>query len=218
MSVTRSDGAGRPKTLTQSKTRQIPWSFTPDGKRLAFGERDLKKPGDNLWTVPIESDGAGLRAGTPEVFLETPADLRSPAFSPDGRWLAYESSESGSSQVYVRAFPDKGGKWQISNNFGRFPMWSRGDLFFEAADRHIVMAAAYTVKGDSFVAGKPRLWSEKAIGGFITRRSLDLAPDGKRMAVLMPASEAKGAPEAQNHVVFLENFFDELRRRVPVSK
>jgi len=217
MSVIRSDGAGKAQTLTQSKTRQIPSSFTPDGKRLAFSERDMKKPGDNLWTVPVESDGAGLRAGKPEVFLETPADKGGPAFSPDGRWLAYDSTESGSPQVYVRAFPDKGGKWQISNSGGQLPMWSRGDLFFEAPDQHI-MAAAYTVKGDSFVAGKPRQWSEKAIGGFLTSRSLDLAPDGKRVVALMPASEGKGSPEVQNHVVFLENFFDELRRRVPGGK
>jgi eukaryotic-like serine/threonine-protein kinase len=96
-------------------------------------------------------------------------------------------------------------------------MWSRGDLFFETPDLHI-MAAAYTVKGDSFVAGKPRLWSEKPIGGSLSIKSLDLAPDGKRIKALMPASEGKGSPEVQNRVVFLENFFDELRRRVPVGK
>jgi serine/threonine-protein kinase len=96
-------------------------------------------------------------------------------------------------------------------------MWSRGDLFFETPDRHI-MAAAYTVKADSFVAGKPRLTSEKTIGGSFFTKSSDLAPDGKRLVALMPASEAKGALEAQNHVVFLENFFDELRRKVPVGK
>jgi hypothetical protein len=62
----------------------------------------------------------------------------------------------------VRAFPDKGGKWQISNSGGIYPMWSRNghELLFETPDRKI-MAEAYTVKGDSFVAGKPRLWSEK---------------------------------------------------------
>jgi hypothetical protein len=74
------------------------------------------------------------------------------------------------------------------------------------------------VKADSFVAGKPRVWSEKTISGSFFTTSADLAPDGKRMVALLTASDAKGAPEAQNHVVFLENFFDELRRRVPVGK
>src|SRR5579864_5894598 len=67
-------------------------------------------------------------------FLQTPADERTPAFSPDGRWMAYVSDESGTYQVYVRAFRDKGGKWQISDSGGMYPMWSRTghELFFEA--------------------------------------------------------------------------------------
>ena len=212
MSVTRSDGAGKPQPLTQSKNTQVPWSFTPDGKRLAF--MDQSSGSYDLWTVPLESDSAGLRAGKPEVFLQTPADERTPSFSPDGRWMAYSSDESGSYQVYVRAFPDKGGKWQISNGGGTIPLWSRNghELFFETLDNHI-MVAAYTVKGDSFVADKPRAWSEKQLGGTATvARNVDLAPDGKRIVALMPVETAE-AQKAQNHVIFLENFFDEVRRR-----
>ena len=219
MSVTRSDGAGEPQTLTQSKNRQQPWSFTPDGKRLAYMESESKTSFD-LWTLPMESDGAGLRAGKPEVFLQTPANEMYPSFSPGGRWLAYASDESGTFQVYVRAFPDKGGKWQISNVGGGYPMWSRTghELFFETPDNHI-MAAAYMLKGDSFLADKPRLWSEKQIGGSVNvAKNIDLAPDGKRIVALMSATEAKGAQESQNHVVFLENFSDELQRKVPSSK
>jgi len=74
------------------------------------------------------------------------------------------------------------------------------------------------VKGDSFVADRPRLWSDKQIGGDLGARNIDLAPDGKRIVTLMPASESKGSQEAQHHVVFLMNFFDELRRKVPVAK
>ena len=219
MSVIRSDGAGKPQPLTQSKNTQFPWSFTPDGKRLAFFEQDSKTSFD-LWTVPLESDSAGLRAGKPEVFLQTPADERTPSFSPDGRWMAYASDESGTYQVYVRAFPDKGGKWQISNSGGGYPMWSRNgrELFFETLDNHI-MVAAYTVKGDSFVADKPRVWSEKQLGGggiVNAARNIDLAPDGKRIVALMPVETAE-AQKAQNQVIFLENFFDEVRRRVPTG-
>jgi len=221
MPVTRADGAGKPQPLTQSKNNQIPWSFTPDGRRLAFQELDSKASFD-LWTVPIESDGAGLHAGKPEVFLQTPADERSPSFSPDGRWLAYASNESGMFQIYVRAFPDNGGKWQISNSGGIYPMWSRGtlgaghDLFFETLDNHI-MAAAYTVKGDSFVTDKPRVWSEKKLGGIGGQRNVSIAPDGKRIAALLPI-EAQEAQRSQSQVVFLLNFFDELRRRLPTVK
>ena len=119
----------------------------------------------------------------------------------------------------MRAFPDKGGKWQISKSGGTYPMWSRNghELLFETPDRKI-MAAAYTVKGDSFVADKPRVWSDRQLGGPDQFRNVDLSPDGKRIAALMPAAESRGAQEAQNHVVFLENFFDELRRKVPTGK
>ena len=168
--------------------------------------------------MPLESDSAGLRAGKPEVFLQTPADERHPAFSPDGRWMAYTSNESGTFQVYVRAFPDKGGKWQISNSGGGYPVWSRNghELFFGTLDNRI-MVAAYTVKGDSFVADKPRMWSEKQLGGTWYVKNFDLAPDGKRIAALMPVETAE-AQQSQNHVIFLENFFDELRRKVPMGK
>jgi serine/threonine-protein kinase len=220
ISVTRSDGAGQAQPLIQSKNLQYPWSFTPDGKRMAFEDLGPKTSWD-LWTVPIESDGAGgLHAGKPETFLQTPASELDPVFSPDGRWLAYSSSESGTSQIYVRAFPDKGGKWQISNRGGGYPMWSRTghELFFETLDNR-VMAAAYTVKGDSLVADKPRVWSDKQLGGSVNSlNNFDLAADGKRIAALMPATEAKGAQTAENHVVFLENFLDELRRKVPAGK
>ena len=92
-------------------------------------------------------------------------------------------------------------------------MWSRtgSELFFETLDNHI-MVAAYAEKGDSFVADKPRVWSEKQIGGTIGSKNVDLAPDGKRIVALMPVETAE-AQKAQNHVIFLENFFDEVRRR-----
>jgi Tol biopolymer transport system component len=212
MSWTRSDGSGKPQPLTQSKNLQFPWSFTPDGKRLAFNEVD-PETGFDLWTVALESDGAGLRAGKPEPFLQTPFDERHASFSPDGRWMAYSSNESGSFQVYVRAFPDKGGKWQISNSGGMYPRWSRNghDLFFRTEDSQI-MVAGYIVKGDSFVADKPRVWSEKKIANVGLLANYDLAPDGKRIVALMPAEKAEGQ-KAENHLIFLMNFFDEVRRR-----
>jgi serine/threonine protein kinase len=214
---TRSDGAGKPQALTQSKNLQFPWSFTPDGTRLAFEELNATTRND-LWTVPLESDGAGLRAGKPEPFLQTPADERFPTFSPDGRWLAYSSSESGIFQVYVRAFPDKGGKRQISNSGGVHPEWSRNgrDLFFRTEDNRM-MVASYTVKGDSFAADKPQVWSEKQLASIGLNPNYDLAPDGKRIVALMQAGEREDQ-KAQTHVIFLQNFFDEVRRRAPIGK
>ena len=120
--------------------------------------------------------------------------------------------------MYVRAFPDTGGKLQISNSGGHLPMWSRNgrELLFETLDNHI-MVAAYAAKGDSFVADKPRVWSEKQLGTGTRLGNFDLAPDGKRLAAIMPVETAE-AQKAQNHVTFLLNFSDELRRKVPVGK
>jgi serine/threonine-protein kinase len=215
---TRSDGASTPQPLTRSSNVQYPYSFAPDGKRLAFYGGD-PGTGYDLWTVPIEGDSAGLRAGTPEVFLQTPFDERNPAFSPDGRWLAYSSNESGSFQVYVRSFPDQGRRWQISNSSGVLPVWSRDgrELFFCTEDNQ-VMVATFAAKGDSFVAESPKAWSQQRIADTGARiLNYDLSPDGKRIVALMPADTPQQRLP-RSHVIFLENFFDELRRRVPVDK
>ena len=215
---TRTDGVGKPQALTQSKDLQFPFSFTPDGRRLAYADLS-PATGYDIWTVAIDSDGAGLRAGKAEPFWQTPFDEQHPSFSPDGKWLAYSSNDSGTYQVYVRAFPDSGGKWTVSNDGGAQPMWSRTsrELFFRSADNQI-MVAGYTVKGDSFVPDKPRVWSEKRTANFgILTPTADLAPDGKHIAAIM-SSERPEDQQARNHVIFLENFFDELRRRAPVGK
>jgi serine/threonine-protein kinase len=213
----RADGVRQPQVLTQGKPFQWPWSFTPDGKRLAYFEAAGNY---QIWTVPLEETGGQLKAGKPEQFLKNSFNDVFPSFSPDGRWLAYRSNESGKEEVYVRAFPPpssgQGGKWQISNGGGGVPHWSRSrhDLLYQSGDQ--IMATSYTVAGDTFVAEKPRVWLAKlgaAPGGIYW----DLAPDGKRVLVLTPVDTPE-APKQEHEVVFLENFFDELRRRVPVTK
>jgi eukaryotic-like serine/threonine-protein kinase len=210
MMWTRADGTGEAQRLIQSgNTRQVPWSFTSDGTRLAFVEPDSAN-GAAIWTVPVDGSGSGLRAGKPEVFLQASFDARSPAFSPDGKWLAYMSNESGRSQVYVQEFPDKHGKRQISDDGGAYPAWSRNELFFWSRSR--LMAVSYKVHGDSFIADKPRAWFEKTLAGFNTTRSYDPTPDGKHVVAL---TQTETAEEPHDRVIFLLNFFDELRRRVP---
>jgi eukaryotic-like serine/threonine-protein kinase len=125
----RADGAGELQALTESKTTQLPWSFTPDGERLAY----VEVAGNNqIWTVPLGEHGGKLKAGKPEQFLKSSFADEAPSFSPDGRWLAYHSNESGKNEVYVRGFPPassgQGGKWQISNSGGTTPHWSRNGL------------------------------------------------------------------------------------------
>jgi len=210
----RADGASQPQALTRTRTFLRPWSFTPDGKRLAYFETALAKP--QILTLPLVDQGGQWKGGEPEPFSKSRFAERLPSFSPDGRWLAYDSDESGRTEVYVRAFPApssrQGGKWPISNSGGTGARWSRSgpELVYQSGDQ--VMAVRYTATGDTVVAEKPRVWIAK-LGG----AEWDLAPDGKRVAVLTPVRSAE-APTREHEVVFLLNFFDELRRRLPPGR
>ncbi len=215
--VIRSDGSGEAKRLTESKPPEFPNSFSPDGKRLAIHQAGNGGAMD-IFTVPVEADSGpgalGVRLGKAELFLGTPFAEVFPAFSPDGRWLAYSSNESGTMEVYVRPFPGPGGRWQVSTGGCRYPLWSRDgrELLFQTLDRR-VMAVTYTAKGDSFAAGKPRLWTETRLRGIANFYTYDLAPDGKRLAAFV-ANDAS-AEKPPTHLTFLLNFFDELRRKAP---
>jgi serine/threonine-protein kinase len=212
-----SDGSSQPQQLTQSKIIQVPWSFAPDGKRLAYFEIDISSQTRQIWTLPLEHEGGQWKAGKPEQFLKTNSVDQFPNFSPDGRWLAYVSNESSTNEVSVRPFPltasGQGGKWPISTGGGTNPVWSRAghELLYQSGDK--VMAVSYSTRGDTFVADKPRVWTEK-LGG---AQGFDISPDGKRLAVIMPAQAAE-APKQEHEIVFLLNFFDELRRRAPLNK
>ncbi len=207
----RSDGSGEAQRLTDGKLDEIPFSISPDGKRLAFAGNG-NGGSEDIFIAPIEGDSANLRVGKTELFLGTPFREGFAEFSPDGRWLAYESNESGTYEVYVRPFPGPGGRWQISTGGGFYPLWSRGgrELLFQTLDRQ-VMVVSYSVNGDSFVAGKPQMWSRTRLLNSAGVPLYDLAPDGKRLAAIL-ASE-----EPPTHLTFLLNFFDELRRRAPLG-
>jgi len=218
MSFARSDGGGRPELLAESKEFQYPSAFSPDGKWLAFYQSGSQ--GFELWIVPVEREGEKLKAGKPELSQRTSFGNRGATFSADGRWLAYSSNESGSSQVYVCAFPDKGGHWQISGNGGTTPIFSRNgkELFFFDPTGDRIMVASYSVKGDSFVAEKPQVWSKQSVALTMSGAvgaQYDISPDGKRIAV---ATYAGGSSQQDaGHVIFLENFIDELQRKIPLD-
>ena len=209
----RSDGAGDPQRLLQSPNYLVPWSFSSDGRRLAYFERIPQTRG--VSTLPLDlTDPDRPKAGAPEPFLRTPTDELGPSFSPDGRWMAYQSIESGRGEIYVRPFPAKReGRWQVSSG-GGLPFWAKNghELFYEGADNRI-MVVDYTIDGDSFVPAKARVWSERQVfnPGLL---NLDLAPDGKRFAVLY-SPEMAGTAKGSVHVTMMLNFFDEVKRRIP---
>jgi serine/threonine-protein kinase len=216
----RADRVGEAQRLTDGLTPQFPNSFSPDGKRLAYYQQSTDGYYE-IWTAPVEGDSDHPRLGKAEPFLRTPFhNVTQPTFSADGRWLAYSSDETGRQEVYVQPFPGPGEKWQISTGGGTFPMWARNgrELFFLVLDGRIIsriMVAGYTTRGDSFVVGRPQIWSQKHLL-YVGNPLYDLAPDGKRFAVILYADGTAEAPIT--HLTFLLNFFDELKRRVPVGK
>ena len=183
---------------------------------FAFSE-NRPQTGYDLLILPLKGDEAsGWKPGTPTVFLSGPFTEQEPRFSPDGRWLAYESNESGGGfEIYVRPFPGPGGKWQISTGGGTDVVWSRArhESLYLAPDGRI-MLVPYTAIGDAFQAEKPRVWSATPVQVRpFPGASFDLHPDGERVA-MAPGTAATAGP---THVTLIFNFFDELRRLAPVK-
>ena len=210
------DGTGEAQRLTDNKQEQQPGSWHPSGKFLAF-EQLNPETGRDLMILPMQGDEAsGWKPGTPTVFLKTAAAESEPTFSPDGRWLAYVSGESGRPEVYVRPFPGPGGVWLVSTLTGVYPTWSRTkrELFYSMGNGQI-MVAAYAVEGDSFQAEKPRVWVDWRSAGIAANRMFDLHPDGERFAIT-PSVQTGGAK--QDHLTFVFNLFEELRRIAPPAR
>ncbi|HEY3836663.1 MAG TPA: protein kinase [Bryobacteraceae bacterium] len=201
----RADGGGQPTPLLQKvAVSTFPdLSVSSDGKQLAFtSARGIETTHLDL------SDPEHPRADPPRPFDAGPGRVSQPAFSPDRRWLAYVSDESGRAEVYVTAFSGPGGKWLISKNGGSSPTWSHSghELFYQASSGRI-MSVNYVAKPESFEADPPRPWSDRVLRS----RNLAMGPDPRRFAVAMAADESSEKPET--HVVFLLNFFDDLRRK-----
>ena len=127
--------------------------MSPDGRMLAFHEHGLALP--DLWVLSLEGDGE------PQPFLQTPFNEAASWFAPDGRWLAYVSNESGRVEVYAQPFPGPGGKYQISTEGGRGPLWHRRELFYLTPNGGM-MAVDIAAEG-ALTAGTPRLLFEKAV-------------------------------------------------------
>ena len=201
------DGSSAAERLTTSDFWQIPGSFAPDGSTLAFVE-EPPETGYDILILDMKS-----RRVTP--FLKTKAYEGWPEYSPDGRWLAYASDESGRMEVWVRPFPGPGGRWQVSKEGGREPIWSKDGrrLFYREADR--VWAADVRTDG-GFSAGKPRFLFEKT-GFFLTNavRNWDLYPDGRGF-LMMKKEEIKPRPATE--MILVQNWFEELKRLVPAGK
>jgi Tol biopolymer transport system component len=167
------------------------------------------------------SDAAGWTFGAPSTLLVRPQLELDPAFSPDGRWLAYTSNEPGSFQVYVRPFPDSASQVVVSAQGGRYPQWSPKEqrLFFVGSNSAPapIYVVDYTIENGSFAPTAPRQWTNRMIMPRRLGLNYALHPDGKRIAAHV-APETPAVATASDRLVLVTNFLDELRRLAPTPR
>ena len=210
MSWMKADDMSKLETLTRTANVQIPWSFTADGRRLAYAEAS---PSLDLWTIPVSHSAGKFTAGEPELFLRTPYYESAPSFSPDGRWLVYGWGPYGKWDVYVRPFPpDDSKEIKVSEGGGRIARWLAGsrELVYRTDD-HRLMVVGYQVKDGKFVADKPKEWTAVRLGDTGVIANFDVF--GDRILGLVPAVREE-AERIRNQATVMPGFSDEVRRRL----
>ena len=201
------DGTGQVERLTTSPNFQWPSSFSPDGKKLVFVGGVIDGSSLNLYVLSMVGEPAA------QPLLRTQFNENNPAISPDGRWIAYDSNESGRNEIYVRPFPNvEEGKWQISSDGGEEPMWGRqGRELFYSSDE--AMKVVSIRAEPTFTVGSPEILfagiSKRRYSG-IGWREYDVSPDGQRFLMI-------GAKGVRLELIIVHNWFEELKRLVPVQ-
>jgi hypothetical protein len=169
---------------------QLAIAIAPDGKRLLYSVRTVTEGAAHfdLLVTDLEAGGAGK-----PYAASTFSEFRG-AFSPDGKWLAYQSNESGRAEIYVQAFPDPGRKWQVSTQGGTSPAWTRDGalLYYIAADRKLMRVDVKTTP--SFDAGIPEALYPAPLATIQARNLFVFSPDDQRILAVSTAGNAAATP------------------------
>jgi hypothetical protein len=212
----QANGTGVAELLVRSPQELTPYSMTPDGKRMVVREGNFATSRD-LALVHLD--------GTPrtEPLLHASFYEENGEISPDGRWLAYQSNESGQSEIYVRPFPNvESGRWQVSTTGGQQPVWARnGRELFYIDPKLEVMTAVAVQAGVTFSSGAPtkgfdvRPYFISTLG-----RAFDVSLDGRSFLMIRRAAQVGDRLTSQPlpSMTVVLNWFEELNARVPVKK
>ena len=203
------DRSGSPERLTTIGEQQSAGSWSPDGRAVAFTQVSPETKGD-IYVLELNGERK------PRPFAQSKFDEGSPRFSPDGRWIAYCSNESGRSEVYVQAYPGPGAKVQISTEGGDDPVWRRngGELYYRSGDKIMVVSVS---TGSSFRADRPKtLWEGRYNQGLNSMcgppgpgaSNYDVTADGQRFLMIQEGDQ--DVPATQINVVL--NWSEELNR------
>jgi serine/threonine protein kinase len=206
------DGSGTPEPLTNFPNVSImPLAFSPDGKQLLYGETSM------LGDISILSvDGSG----EPRVLIgEKKYDEGNPQISSDGRWLVYQSNESGSYQIWVRPFPDvDAGRWQVTTEGGTRPVWNPNnrELFYYVQTERAMMAIPVETTGTSPKFGAPvELFRGDYLSPYLGTQ-YSVTKDGQRFLMIKSAEPEEGVEESRK-IIIVTNWFEELKGKVPVD-
>jgi len=230
------DGTGAVERLTESPNVHFPTAFSPDGTQLVFREETATPTGADVMVLaldggrpaaqpPSQRVGGPGRSSTSSVqpLVQTPFQELNGEISPDGRWVAYQSDESGQQEIYVRPFPDTDrGRWQISTGGGEQPLWARSgkELFYlgQRASGRVTVMSASVESGPTFRAGNPRRVFEgrDIVTASSSNRVYDVSPDGQRFLMIKEGvgSNETGTPPS---IVVVQNWTEELKRLVPTK-
>jgi Tol biopolymer transport system component len=173
----RASAGGPEERLLESSAVLYATQWSPDGRFIVYEAFDPKTRGD-LWVLPVTGDRK------PMVFAATEFSEVQGQLSPDGRWMAYRSNESGREEIYVQPFPPTGGKWQVSNGGGQ-PRWRRDgrELYYVAPDSSLM--AVSIAAGPTFQAGVPKALFESRVEATGIKYSYAIARDGQRFLLLI---------------------------------
>jgi Tol biopolymer transport system component len=190
-----SSGAGADELLLESDQTKVSADWSPDGRFLLFRSLD-PQTGWDLWVLPVSGDKR------PFPFLKTPFEEREGQFSPDGKWIAYQSNESGRFEIDVQPFPGPGGKFRISSNGGAQPRWNTNgkEIFYLSLDSKMMAAPVkLSPDGQSLEAGTPAaLFPVRIFGGPLLAAALKqqyaVSSDGQRFLVSLVTGEDSASP------------------------
>jgi Tol biopolymer transport system component len=209
-----SNGTGPEEKLLESDAATLPVSWSPDGQSIVYSVLDPRSFADQ-WMLPLSGDRK------PVPLIHTPFLESHGQISPDGKWIAYYSNETGRPEVYVQSFPQGTGKWQISTTGGLFPRWRRDgrELFYMSqSSRGKMMAVDVKSSGAAFEASSPK---ELFDPGYVNLghsgggpyHTYAVSPDGQRF--LIARSPSTDQQTTATPIVVVLNWQEELKQRVP---
>jgi Tol biopolymer transport system component len=211
----RADGTGQPDRLTSSELLQHPAVWSPDSQSLIGVETGPETQTD-IWVLAASGDKQ-IRP-----ILKTPSAESYPDLSPDGRWLAFASNDSGRYEVYVQPFPGPGPRQQVSTNGGTGPAWSRDgkELFYTPTQTtggqatFTQMMAVSVQLQPTFTAGAPRQLFQGKFGASAGIRSYDVTADGRQFLMVQ---QKERPPVSASEMILVLNWSEELKARLPAK-